>query len=90
VRLIPINWPHRIDRYPWIVRRVLAVLLLLLPLATAAGCATVRPHERETLGHRAMQDPVWPLLHGLDQHMLEVREASRGAAGAPGGGCGCN
>lgn len=54
------------------------------------ACTAVKPYERELLAHPAMQQPVWRAKARRDQHVFEVREASRGAGGAAGGGCGCN
>jgi hypothetical protein len=67
------------------MRRALLLLIML-----SAGCVTVKPWQRETLAAPAMIDPPWPMLHRLEQHVFAVREASSGATGAAGGGCGCN
>jgi hypothetical protein len=72
---------------------VMALRLTLLALLAglfAAGCARVKPYQRATLAHPAMQAPPWPATQAADQHLFEVREGSRGATGKPGGGCGCN
>jgi hypothetical protein len=70
-------------------RRVfVAALLLLLPLA--AGCASVKPWEREIL---ARDDMAWdpdPLEAQLRDHIYWSKEASLPGGGAGGGGCGCN
>jgi hypothetical protein len=50
----------------------------------------VKAHQRERLAHPAMQGQVWQEQEKADQHVFEVREASRGATGSGGGGCGCN
>jgi uncharacterized protein DUF4266 len=66
-----------------------AVLLLLTSLV-AAGCASVRPWEREVL---ARPDMAWdpdPLDAALHQHIEFSKEASLDGGGAGGGGCGCN
>lgn len=67
--------------------RVASIVVLL---AVAGGCVSVRPHERERLAHRAMQAPVWRDLARADAHTFDVREGSDGAAIDGGGGCGCN
>lgn len=59
-------------------------------LLVLAGCGHVRPHERETLAHPAMQTSVWPAIERADQHVFSVREGTEGAAVEGGGGCGCN
>ena len=61
-----------------------------LLLVMAAGCVRVAPHRRELVSRPGLQQPVWPGLDRADQHMYRVREGSSGAAGAAGGGCGCN
>lgn len=66
--------------------RALALALLL----ASAACARVKPYERELLAHPAMQQPLHEGFARGDQHMFRVREASAGAAGEAGGGCGCN
>ncbi len=61
--------------------------LLLLGLA---GCATVRPWQRERLTARCMatDEPTSPAMY--DAHVRAVRIGDVVAAGAGGGGCGCN
>jgi len=64
-------------KWPWI--------LVLLHLT--AGCAAVRPYEKEHLA-----DPI--MTAAPDEAMrelkwLEAREGSTGGAGGAGGGCGC-
>ena len=69
-------------------RALVAALLLLLPLA--AGCASVKPWEREIL---ARDDMAWdpdPLEAQLREHVYWSKEASLPGGGAGGGGCGCN
>lgn len=65
------------------------VLAALLFLSLGAGCARVKPYQRELLALPAMSlqpdDAV-----AAEQHMLQAREASMGGYGAAGGGCGCN
>lgn len=71
---------------------------LLLPLvglaAILSGCAPVepwvKPYERAALADEVMSSDRNPLLGDYMGHVREVREASRGATGAAGGGCGCN
>jgi hypothetical protein len=65
-----------------------------LVVLAAGGCSRlepwVKPYERENLA-----DPIraWdrdPVSSSYMLHVYESREGSRGAAGAAGGGCGCN
>ena len=77
----PLARPARLSR--------LACTLALV--ASVAGCATVRPWQRETLAARAMQSPPCAgLVRREALHITAVREASRGGYGVVGGGCGCN
>lgn len=63
---------------------------LAVGLCLAAGCVRVHAHQRERLAHPAMQGSVWAEEDKSEQHVFEVREASKGATGKTGGGCGCN
>jgi hypothetical protein len=65
-------------------------VLLLTLIATLAGCATVPPYERETLARRDMQLTRNQDAAAGEQHANAYREASAGAEGSSGGGCGCN
>ena len=68
-----------------------AVLLLLL---AASGCSSVepwvKPYERENLADPIMAWDRDPVSSSYMRHVYESREGARGAAGASGGGCGCN
>ena len=66
------------------------LIAIAIGLGLSASCVRVQPHQRERLAHPAMQGPVWVQQSKADQHVFEVREASKGAGGAVGGGCGCN
>ena len=67
--------------------------LLVVAGSVLAGCSIqpwVKPYERERLA-----DPIMALSrNGLADkhrdHVYDVREASRGATGVQGSGCGCN
>jgi hypothetical protein len=64
------------------------VLLLLL-----AGCARVRPYQRERLASPAMQLVPNAELAAQEQTILEITEGGTfagGGAGAAGAGCGCH
>jgi hypothetical protein len=78
------------------VRRCVTVPLLLATLAGVsllAGCASiepwVKPYERERLADPIMKLAGDPLSDKHREHVRDVREASRGATGVQGGGCGC-
>ncbi|MBE7449115.1 MAG: DUF4266 domain-containing protein [Kofleriaceae bacterium] len=60
-----------------------------LYLATA-GCAVVRPHERQNLARRTMTEDRQPGHGRFIQHQTGSREGADGGTGEPGGGCGCN
>ncbi len=70
-------------------RPVLVVFAALL----AGGCSIqpwVKPYERERLADPIMKLSRDPLADKNREHVFEVREGARGAAGVQGGGCGCN
>lgn len=72
-----------------------AIWWLLLPfafsaVAAVAGCAPVKPYERELLAKPIMTFQPDPYEDVLDLHMLEAREGAVGGYGSAGGGCGCN
>jgi Domain of unknown function (DUF4266) len=62
------------------------VVLLLM----AAGCAGVRPEEKEYLAEPAMSWGGEGLAEQHEKHVLDNREGSTGAGSTSGGGCGCN
>jgi hypothetical protein len=69
-------------------------LLAACTLITLAACSPiqpwVKPYEREHLADPVMSLDPNPVSSDYLQHVFGVREASRGATGAVGGGCGCN
>lgn len=77
--------------------RILKSASLVAMLACAlSGCASVRniepwvkPYERERLADPIMKMSGGALADKHREHVREVREASRGANGVQGGGCGC-
>jgi hypothetical protein len=71
------------------IRGVLIVWAALLPFALG-GCSTVKPYERGMLAKPKMQLDPSPEGTLLENHVYDYREGSAGAAGAVGGGCGCN
>lgn len=68
-----------------LARAVCALLLL-----SAAGCAAVRPEEKEYLAEPAMTWGGESLAKQQEAHVLENREGSMGGENTSGGGCGCN
>ena len=80
--------------------RRLALLPTLAGAALLAGCSSftlpslpepwVKPYERERLADPIMRQGGDPLAARHREHVLVVREGSRGANAAQGGGCGCN
>ncbi|MCC7257027.1 MAG: DUF4266 domain-containing protein [Gammaproteobacteria bacterium] len=66
----------------------LAPVLLVL-----GGCGIqpwVKPYERDRLADPIMSLARHPVSAAYTNHVHEAREASRGASGSAGGGCGCN
>ncbi len=63
-------------------------LILTLLLATAGGCATVKPYQRGKLAHPTM------LLSDLSRagaaHVYAIQEGAVGGDSGAKGGCGCN
>jgi len=74
--------------------RVLLSACALLAVASLSGCKPVqpwvKPYEREHLADPIMAFDRDPVASAFLEHVYEVRNASRGATGAAGGGCGCN
>jgi hypothetical protein len=69
-------------------RRVGGCILALL--CTLAGCATVRPEQKEHLAEQSMSFQSGSLAASHEQHVLDNREGSTGGGATRGGGCGCN
>jgi hypothetical protein len=70
--------------------RLLAAAVLAALLATGAGCASVKPWDRDLLAEPRMRYIPSPALHGIDQHIYFSKEGSTGGQDVGGGGCGCN
>ena len=66
------------------------VVTLAVTLSLLAGCAAVRPYEREYLADRIMNGERDAREERLNQKWLEAREGSTGGASGTGGGCACN
>jgi hypothetical protein len=65
-------------------------LVALLVCALVAGCAPVKPWQREHLAEPAMAWDPDPVLSGYRDHAYFSKEASSGGASAGAAGCGCN
>jgi hypothetical protein len=69
---------------------------LLLALISLTGCASlsiepwVKPYERQNLADPIMSASRHPIASMHVAHVLDGREAARGAESSEGGGCGCN
>jgi hypothetical protein len=63
---------------------------MLCFIVSLIGCAAVAPYERERLASRDMQMQRNEDASAGEQHANAYREASSGAEGTSGGGCGCN
>ena len=73
--------------------RSLTCSLLLVLLAAAAGCVTVKPQQRSVLSDPTMRfggDDHDQKERARLRHALDNREGSFGGEGVAGGGCGCN
>ena len=65
-------------------------LAFVFALCAAAGCATVKPYEREYLSRPSMDLEREATEAKFYSHVLDAREGATGGVGAAGGGCGCN
>lgn len=65
-------------------------IFVFVTVALGAGCAPVKPYQRELLAKPIMTFQPDADEDTLDLHMLEAREGSTGGYGSAGGGCGCN
>lgn len=68
--------------------RALAGIFGLMLLA--AGCASVRPEDREYLAEPALTWGGEGMAEQHERHVLDNREGSTGGGSVSGGGCGCN
>jgi hypothetical protein len=72
------------------MKTTLRALALVTTLVALAGCATVRPYEREHLTDRIMSFDAEAAEAARALHWMEAREGSTGGTGGAGGGCACN
>jgi len=66
-----------------------AALPALVLSSSLAGCATVRPSEREVLSRPEMNPQTEGMEEKFQSHVESAREGGFGGHGAAGGGCGC-
>ena len=64
--------------------------LIVMLLAAAGGCTTVKPWERGTLADPIMQANRDPLGQSVIDHVYFSREAASGGRTVGEAGCGCN
>jgi hypothetical protein len=62
----------------------------LIALPGLAGCASVRPWDRDLMADPRMRFNPCPMLRAIDDHIYFSKEASTGGQDVGGGGCGCN
>ena len=79
--------PRKTKRKRFIVPLKLA---LIFAVCIAAGCATVKPYEREYLSRPSMDFDREATEAKFYTHVLDAREGATGGLGTAGGGCGCN
>ena len=65
------------------------VVVILVVAVAVAGCATVRPSEREVLSKPEMNPAAEGMEEKFQSHIESAREGAFGGHGAAGGGCGC-
>ena len=68
---------------------IAVILFILISSVLVSGCQTVQPWERERLSNPNMIFDEDPVLKGIENHFLYIREGSEGGDGAQSGGCGC-
>ena len=70
------------------------VFVLAACLGMLQACSSwqpwVKPYERANLADPVMNPGRDPVSVDYMAHAIKTREASRGAEGGSGGGCGCN
>jgi hypothetical protein len=85
----------RINQELSLIKTIVKVVFLL-SVISLTGCASlsiepwVKPYERQNLADPIMSASRHPIANKHVAHVLDGREAARGAEGAEGGGCGCN
>ncbi|HLP41028.1 MAG TPA: DUF4266 domain-containing protein [Fibrobacteria bacterium] len=64
-------------------------LLLAFAALLSAGCAAVKPYEREKLADPILDPAFAQSKRQLQHKFLSTREGAMGGPVAVGGGCGC-
>jgi len=72
------------------MRRRMAVVTLILALASAGCAGGVKHYQREFLADRIMDQAATARERGTERHWLDTREGAAGGALGAGGGCACN
>lgn len=83
-----------------VVIPIFSLIGITTALSAISGCSNintkpdikpwVKPYQRHYLADPIMMLDQHPLDAGYMHHVFQAREASRGAEGGAGGGCGCN
>lgn len=73
-----------------IFARTAAGAALAALAALMAGCAAVKPYEREKLADPVMDPASTFAKQSLEQKFFSTREGAVGGAAGIGGGCGCS
>ena len=89
MQVSPSSSEARRDAQAWCGTHGLRVAWLFPLLFALAGCATVRPEEKEFLAEPSMTWSSGDIAKAHEDHVIENREGSFGG-GTKGGGCGCN
>lgn len=81
----------RLDRERSALNRRRAVWALWIALLlVAAGCAHVKPYQRQHLADRIMDPSALRSELASERKMLSTREGAAGGNLGTGGGCACN
>ena len=65
------------------------ILLVIGAALCVAGCANVKPYEREKLADPIMDPGSHLSKQSLESKFFSTREGSAGCGDGVGGGCGC-
>lgn len=66
------------------------LFIILTAFLFVAGCAEVKPWERNILAQERMQLVPDEIEAFTDEHIYFSKEAATGGRSVGGGGCGCN
>lgn len=67
-----------------------ALIILAFATSILAGCAEVKPWQKQNLARPQMALDSNPLESKFMRHLYDSKEGSSGGYGVGGGGCGCN